>query len=235
MDCPPNHKVRRLRVDEADIEKSPDGQWRLGLAAFDQGSECVHLLSALKPGDRSDRTLTNRWTADGISHGEDVLLNPGREAEQSHHLGYPGAGDPFPPGDFGLARDLARCKKVPPLYRLAEQLDDPGRRRGLGRLAVAVFGWERVDDPIGGRPARQGADVAIPEGGFWPKGDFDGLFAVGGRMGTVGAVYGDVDDAEPDFRLGPASAAASSTVTLGEPNVFSNFSLPTWLTPPGRP
>ena len=38
-----------------------------------------------------------------------------------------------------------------------------------------------------------------------PKGDFDRLFAVGARRGAVGAVHGDVDDAEPDLGLGDAS------------------------------
>jgi len=39
-------------------------------------------------------------------------------------------------------------------------------------------------------------------------------------MGALGALNGDVDDAEPDFRLGPARAATSRTVTFGEPNLF---------------
>ena len=52
-------------------------------------------------------------------------------------------------------------------------------------------------------------------------------------MGAVRAICGHVDDAEPDFRLGPAWAATSRTVTFGEPSVFS-LVLPTLFVNAGR-
>jgi hypothetical protein len=42
-------------------------------------------------------------------------------------------------------------------------------------------------------------------------------------MGAVRAIRGHVDDAEPDFRLGPAWAATSKTVTLGEPVMVTHL------------
>ncbi|MCI0652518.1 MAG: ATP-binding protein, partial [Planctomycetes bacterium] len=89
----------------------------------------------------------------------------------------------------------------------------PGRPGRLGWLPVEDPGRNGVDHPVGGHPARQGADVAVFEGPLGPEGDLDGLFAVGGH---VRAVHGDVEDAEPDLGLGPAWAAASNTVTFGE-------------------
>jgi hypothetical protein len=68
--------------------------------------------------------------------------------------------------------------------------------------------------------ARQGADVAVLKGTLWPQGDLDGLFAVGGHGRDVGAFDGNVDDPEPDFRLGAGRASMSRTVTLGGPFLF---------------
>lgn len=71
-------------------------------------------------------------------------------------------------------------------------------------------------DPVGGHTARQGAHVTVFEGPLGPQGDLNRLFAVGGHGRAVRAVYGDMDDAEPDLGLGP-SPAASNTGTFGDP------------------
>ena len=54
------------------------------------------------------------------------------------------------------------------------------------------------------------------KGTLGPQGDLNGLFPVGG-YGAVAGVQGDVYNAEVDLRLGPPRAAASNTVTFGEP------------------
>jgi len=70
-----------------------------------------------------------------------------------------------------------------------------------------------------GHTARQRADIAVFEGSLWSQRDIDGLFAVGGHAGAVGSNHSRVDDAEPNFGLRPTRAAASRTVTRGEPYV----------------
>lgn len=117
-------------------------------------------------------------------------------------------------GDGGLVGGLAGLDESLPLDGLAEQLDHAGRPGGVERLPVQDPRRNGVDDPVGGHPACQGADVAVFERALGPEGDFDCLFAVGGHRRAVRAVHGDVDDAEPDLRFGPSSAA--SNVTFGE-------------------
>lgn len=63
-----------------------------------------------------------------------------------------------------------------------EKLDRPGCP-GLPRGVELTPGRrDGAQDPVGGHPARQGADGAVLEGPIEPEGDLDGLFAVGGRL-----------------------------------------------------
>ena len=52
-----------------------------------------------------------------------------------------------------------------------------------------------------------------------PQGNLDSLLAVDDR-GPIAGVQGDVYNAEVDLRLGPPRAAASNTVTFGEPSLL---------------
>jgi len=171
-------------------------------------------------GDRPQSPLGDRGSADRVGHGQDVLLDLEGQAEQGHHLGDPSAGDSLAAGDLSLIADSPRFEEGLPLKGLAEKLDHPGRPGRLGWLAVPVLGRERTDDAFGGHAPRQDANVVVFEGPLRAQGNLDGLFAVGVHMGTRGALNGDVDDAEPDLRLGPARAATSRTVTAGEPFVI---------------
>ena len=81
----------------------------------------------LSLGDRPKCPLADRWPADHIGQGQDLLLDLGREAEQAHDLGHPGAGDALPAGDGRLVGGLAGLEEVLPLEGLAEKLDHAGR------------------------------------------------------------------------------------------------------------
>ena len=52
--------------------------------------------------------------------------------EESHDLGYPGSGDPLPPGDLGSISHLAGIDLPLPLVGLVEEFDHPGRLRYPG-------------------------------------------------------------------------------------------------------
>ena len=45
-----------------------------------------------------------------IRHGQDVLLDLRREAEEAEDLGHPGTGDALPSRDLGLRQDLRRTR-----------------------------------------------------------------------------------------------------------------------------
>jgi hypothetical protein len=198
----------------------PLGQSRKGSVVMQHGLESDYLLSAYKMRNRPQRPLGDRGPADRVGHGQDVLLDFGGQAQQAHDLGDASPGDALAAGDLGLVANLAGFEEGLPLKGLAEKLDDTWRSRRLGRLAVPVPGRNRTDDVFGGHAPRQDANVVVFEGPLRAQCDLDGLFVVGGHMGAVGTVNGDVDDAKPDFRLGPARAATSRTVTFGEPNLF---------------
>ena len=59
---------------------------------------------------------------------------------------------------------------------------------------------DSTHDPVGGHPARYGANVAVLKGPVRPQRDLNGLFAVGG--GTSDVLKGYVDDSEPHFGFG---------------------------------
>jgi hypothetical protein len=82
-------------------------------------------------------------------------------------------------------------------------------RRGGTAFTTWSAGTRRVRVPM----------LPFSKAPLGPQGDLDGLFAVGGHGGAVVAFQGAVYDTEPDLRLGPSWAAASSTVTPGEPNI----------------
>lgn len=68
-----------------------------------EGVELCSCLIQLRDGP--ERALGDRRPADHVREGEDVLLDLGREAQQAHDLGHPGARDAFPAGDGGLGGD----------------------------------------------------------------------------------------------------------------------------------
>ena len=143
-------------------------------------------------------------------------MDLGREPKHPHDLGHSRPGDALPPGYLGLGGDLAGLEEGLPLDGLAEKLDDPGRP-GVSRwLGLAPAGGGRGHHPVGGHPARQGADVAAFERPLRAQRDLDRLFAIGGPGYAVGVVLGDMDDPEPDLGLGP-TRTGSNTVTLAEP------------------
>ncbi len=180
-----------------------------------EGVKLIPRLRNLRDGPQCP--LGDRRTAGHVGQGQDVLLDLGREAQQTHDLGHPGAGDALPAGNGGLVGLLPGLEERLPLDGLAEEFHHPGRPGGLGRFAVADPGRKGVDDSVGGHAPRQGAHVAVFERPLGPEGDLDRLFTVGGHGPAVAGVHGDMDDAEPDLGLGPAWAAASNTVTFGEP------------------
>ena len=92
-----------------------------------------------------------------------MRLDLRRQAEHAHDLGDPGAGNPVPPGDLGLAGDVAGFQERLPLDGLAQEFDDPGRPGILGRFRLAPAWQDGAHDPVGGHTARQGADVAVLE------------------------------------------------------------------------
>jgi hypothetical protein len=49
-----------------------------------------------------------------------MFLDLGREAQQAHDLGYPGAGEALLAGDGGLVGDFAGLEECPPLEGLAD-------------------------------------------------------------------------------------------------------------------
>lgn len=173
-----------------------------------------------------EHPLADLRPVDHVGQGEDPLLDLGREVEQAHDLGDPGALDALPAGDIGLVGGLARRQEGLPLAGLAEELDHPGRPWDLGRLPVEDPGRNGMDDPVGRHLARQGAEVAVLERPLGPKGDLECLFARGGHGRAVRAVHGEVDDAKPALGLDPYPAA-SNTGTFGE--LVPTLSSPTAL------
>lgn len=70
--------------------------------------ECLKLLfGAVDLGDGPERALGDRRPAGGLGHGQDVLLDLGSQAEESHDLGHAGTGDSLPAGDVGVVCGLA--------------------------------------------------------------------------------------------------------------------------------
>ena len=67
--------------------------------------------SAARPTGRPRRG--DRRPPDQVGEKQDALLDLGREAEQAHDLGHPGAGDPFPTGDGRLAGGPPRIRGGP--------------------------------------------------------------------------------------------------------------------------
>lgn len=169
---------------------------------------------------RTEGALSDRRAPDRLRHGQDVLLDLRGEAEHAHCLGHPGAGDPLSPGDVGLVGGLAGLQEGLPLDGLAEEFDHPGRPGLPGRLGLAPGRRDGAHDPVGGDPARQGADpstglragVAVFEGALRPECDLDGAFSVFGH--DVAPVQSEVYNTEVDLRL-RHHRAASNTVTSG--------------------
>ena len=187
------------------------------LSALDEALfELPNLIAGIRHGSEGPKHSFSYWgTVEGISRGEDMLLDRRGQAQHAHDLVYAGSRDPLPSGNVGLVGDLAGLQEGLPFDGLAEELDHPGCFGLLWRLWVAPAAMEGVYDLVGGHPARQGADVAVFEGPLGSKGDLDRLFAVGGHGGAVVAFLGDVDDPEPDLGLRGAPAAVSRAAHLG--------------------
>jgi hypothetical protein len=75
------------------------------------------------------RPLGDRGPADHVGQGEDMLLDLACEAEQTHHLCHPSAGDPLPPRDLGLSPGLAGFELTMPLLGLLEELGHARRAK----------------------------------------------------------------------------------------------------------
>jgi len=60
------------------------------------------ILEVLHLCNRPQRPLRDRRLVEHVGEGQDLLLDLGREAEQTHDLGHPGAGNALPAGDVGL-------------------------------------------------------------------------------------------------------------------------------------
>jgi hypothetical protein len=193
-----------------------------GTVRFTKGCNGLSLLcQVLQLRDGSERSFCNRWTADQIGHGQNKFLDFGRKAQQSHDLGYPGAGDPLPSGDLRLVPNLTGVELPPPFLGRPEKLDHLRCLGSLGRLPVPGLRREGVDGLVRRHTSFQGAHDPGLERTLGPQGDFHRLFAVGGHRGPIRALLGDMDDPEPDLGPGPSGpAAASRTVTFGEPVVW---------------
>lgn len=183
--------------------------------------ESVNLIPRLRKlfngpqGPLGDRRPTGH-----VGQGQNMLLDLGREAEHAHDLGYPCAGDALTAGDGRLVGDFAGFDEGLPLDGPAEKFDDTGRPRFPERLRFSLAGRHSVYDPVGGHPAREATGVAVFEGPLGPQSDLDCLLVVCGYGAAVRPVQGNVDNAEPNFRLSPSRMSASRTVTVGEPFYF---------------
>ena len=58
------------------------------------------------------RALAYGWPADHIGHGQNVLLDLGRESQHAHDLRDPGAGDAFPAAGTGSRVDVRSASRV---------------------------------------------------------------------------------------------------------------------------
>ena len=176
------------------------------------------MLSLLaSPGDRPQRPLGDCGSADHVGKREDLLLDLGREAEHAHDLGHPSTGDPFPPGDLGLARNLAGVELSPPLLGLQEEVDHPRRPRFPWWPGPTPASGDGADDPLGGYVTRQKAHVRVLERPLGPQDDLDRLVAVSGRQRArygIVSVSGYMQDPEPDLGC-DISGAVSRPIRLG--------------------
>jgi len=143
-----------------------------------------------------------------LVQAQNALLDVGREAKEHEHLGHADPADAFASGDGGLVGNFP-CIQLPlPFKGLAERFDHrrrPGCPTRLWRLRWPwriPRWWDGADHAVGGHVARQTSDVAVLERSVGSKRDLNGLFAE--FCGTFDVVGGYVDDAEPDFRDGPA-------------------------------
>ena len=99
-----------------------------------------------------------------------MLLDLGGQAQHAHDLGHAGPGEALPAGDLGLAGGVARFQEGLLRDGLAQEFDDPGRLGVLGRFRLAPAWQDGAYDTGGWHTARQGADVAVLEGPFGPRG-----------------------------------------------------------------
>jgi len=142
------------------------------LSALDEALfELPNLIAGIRHGSEGPKHSFSYWgTVEGISRGEDMLLDRRGQAQHAHDLVYAGSRDPLPSGNVGLVGDLAGLQEGLPFDGLAEELDHPGCFGLLWRLWVAPAAMEGVYDLVGGHPARQGADVAVFEGPLGSRG-----------------------------------------------------------------
>jgi len=99
-------------------------------------------------------------------------MDVGGEADHTHDLGDAGTGEALPAGDVGPVGGVAGFEQGLPLDGLPQEIDHPGR------LGLARGRREGAHDPVGGDPARQGADVAVFECALRPEGDLDGILSI---------------------------------------------------------
>lgn len=87
--------------------------------------------------------------------------------------------------------------------------------RGVFGSLAGLLGGAKLTTRLSGARSLRAPMLPFSNAPLGPS-DFDRLFAVAGTRVVGVAVPGDVDDAEPDLRLGPPRAG-SHTVTFGEP------------------
>ena len=139
--------------------------------------------------DRTGGALSDRWVADRLSHGQDVLLDLGCQVPHTHDLGHPGA------GEIPSRRAISACLAASPGWRrvchsMALRISSTtwGVVGSLGGLGLRRSGGTVLTTRSAGAPARQGAEpstglragAAVFEGTRRPECDLDGEFAVFG-------------------------------------------------------
>ncbi len=186
-----------------------------------EGRPLHRLVHQLRDG--SQRPLSDFGPVDRVGQGQDVVLNLGGQASESHDLGYSGAGDTFAKCNLGLGADVAGVKLAPPLLSLSEELDHPGGLRLLGRLGRPSGIRGHVHDPVGGDAPFEGSHTPVRERRLGADSYFNGLFVQLGPGYDVVVVQGDMLNPEPNF--GRALPTGSNAVTFGEPILFPRNSV----------
>ena len=90
-----------------------------------------------------------------------MFLDLGSQVEHIHDPRDPDQAHALPPSDVGLIGSLAGFEERLLLDGFAEELDHLGCPGLLGRFGLAPARRDGGHDPVGGHPARQGADVAV--------------------------------------------------------------------------